>query len=78
MGVLVMVVGKLSTHYLIYHKYDAVQSKKRILIVTQTVDTQDPVLGFFVRWIEEFAKHAEELTVICLEKASIRFRKICT
>ncbi|MFA6408213.1 MAG: glycosyltransferase [Candidatus Paceibacterota bacterium] len=38
----------------------------KLLIVTQTVDTEDPVLGFFVRWIEEFAKHVECVAVICL------------
>jgi len=31
----------------------------RLLICTQKVDPKDPVLGFFVRWIEEFKKHAE-------------------
>ena len=37
-----------------------------LLILTQTVDANDPVLGFFVRWIEEFSKHCEHVTVICL------------
>ncbi|MBI2045854.1 MAG: glycosyltransferase family 4 protein [Parcubacteria group bacterium] len=40
----------------------------RLLIITQKVDEQDDNLGFFVRWIEEFAKHAEKVTVICLQK----------
>ncbi len=40
----------------------------KLLIVTQTVDYGDPVLGFFVRWIEEFAKHAERIEVICLKE----------
>jgi glycosyltransferase involved in cell wall biosynthesis len=31
----------------------------KLLIVTQSVDMNDPVLGFFHRWIEEFAKHAD-------------------
>lgn len=36
----------------------------RLLIVTQKVDKSDPVLGFFHRWIEEFAVHCERVTVI--------------
>lgn len=40
----------------------------RLLILTQKVDKNDPILGFFHRWIEEFAKHCEQLTVICLER----------
>lgn len=40
----------------------------RILIVTQAVDTEDPVLGFFVRWIEEFSKHVERVEVVCLKE----------
>lgn len=40
----------------------------KLLIVTQTVDTEDSVLGFFVRWIEELAKHLEHIDVICLKK----------
>lgn len=40
----------------------------RLLIVTQVVDTEDPILGFFVRWIEECAKHCEKVTVVCLRK----------
>jgi len=38
----------------------------KLLIVTQAVDADDPVLGFFVRWIEEFSKHCKKVTVICL------------
>lgn len=40
----------------------------KLLIVTQVVDTEDPVLGFFVRWIEEFSKHVERIEVICLKE----------
>lgn len=36
----------------------------KLLIVTQTVDRRDPVLGFFHRWIEEFAKQCTDVTVI--------------
>jgi glycosyltransferase involved in cell wall biosynthesis len=38
----------------------------RLFLVTQAVDQNDPVLGFFHRWLIEFAKHVESLTVICL------------
>lgn len=40
----------------------------RLLICTQAVDSQDSNLGFFHRWIEEFAKHCERVTVICLRE----------
>lgn len=40
----------------------------RILITTQAVDLGDPILGFFHRWIEEFAKHCESVHVICLRQ----------
>ncbi|MFA5841387.1 MAG: glycosyltransferase family 4 protein [Candidatus Paceibacterota bacterium] len=38
----------------------------RLLIITQKVDRNDPILGFFHRWIEEFSKSCEKITVICL------------
>lgn len=40
----------------------------KLLIVTQKVDKNDDVLGFFHRWIIEFATHCELVTVICLGK----------
>lgn len=40
----------------------------RLLIVTQVVDTQDPILGFFHQWIIEFAKLVESVEVICLKE----------
>ncbi|MCC6290736.1 glycosyltransferase [Candidatus Nomurabacteria bacterium] len=40
----------------------------KLLIVTQVVDESDSILGFFHRWIEEFSKHYEKVTVICLKK----------
>ncbi len=42
--------------------------KKNILIITQKVNRQDSILGFFHRWIEEFARKCDKVTVICLEK----------
>lgn len=38
----------------------------KLLILTQKVDQNDDVLGFFHGWIAEFAKHAEQVTVIAL------------
>lgn len=40
----------------------------RLLIITQKVDKNDPILGFFHRWIVEFSKNCESVTIICLEK----------
>ena len=39
-----------------------------LLIITQKVDINDSILGFFHDWIAEFSKHCNKLTVICLEK----------
>lgn len=47
----------------------------KLLICTQKVDINDPILGFFHRWIEEIAKHCEKLTVICLEKGKYNLPK---
>lgn len=38
----------------------------KLLIITQKVDKNDPILGFFHGWVEEFAKNVEKLTVVCL------------
>ncbi len=40
----------------------------KLLVITQKVDANDSILGFFHRWLEEFAQHTDQLTVICLEK----------
>ncbi len=40
--------------------------KMKLLIITQKVDQNDDVLGFFHGWIREFAKHYEKVTVIAL------------
>lgn len=44
---------------------------RRILIVTQAVDSRDPVLGFFHRWIEEFAKNWSSVQVVCLRRGEM-------
>lgn len=40
----------------------------KLLITTQILDTEDPVQFSFHAWVAEFAKHAEQVTVICLKK----------
>ena len=44
-----------------------------LLIVTQKADKDDPILGFFHRWVEEFAKNFDTVSVICLEEGSHSF-----
>jgi len=39
-----------------------------LLILTQKVNYNDTDLGFFHKWIIEFSKHYEKVTVVCLEK----------
>ncbi len=48
----------------------------RLLIITQKIDKSDPILGFFHRWLEEFAKNFEKITVICLEKGEFNLPSI--
>lgn len=38
----------------------------KLLITTQAVDENDPVLGFMCRWLTEFATKFERIEVICL------------
>ena len=40
----------------------------RLLILAQAVDLDDPVLGFFDRWLEEFAARYESIEVVCLKE----------
>ncbi|QQR64908.1 glycosyltransferase family 4 protein [Candidatus Kaiserbacteria bacterium] len=40
----------------------------KILITTQAVDKNDPILGFFHGWLLEFAKYFERVEVICLRE----------
>lgn len=43
----------------------------KLLIITQKVDKDDSVLGFFHRWIEKFAENCTKVIVICLEKGAL-------
>lgn len=40
----------------------------RLLIITQKVNKDDPILGFFHHWLIKFSTIAEQLKVLCLEK----------
>lgn len=40
----------------------------RLLILTQAIDTDDRALGFFHRWVEEFAARFDALEVVCLKE----------
>lgn len=44
--------------------------EKSILITTQRVDTEDPILSFFLDWIREFAKQYDTVYVVCLQKGA--------
>src|SRR3989344_7789407 len=43
----------------------------RLLIFTQAVDTNDPVMGFFHGWLREFSRKFEEITVIALKTGAL-------
>lgn len=45
----------------------------KLLICTQVVDSTDSNLGFFHRWIEEFARHCEYVVVVCLREGEHKF-----
>ena len=45
----------------------------KLLIVTQKVDSTDPILGFFHAWIAEFSMHCERVTVLTQEVGSHNF-----
>ncbi|MDP3792309.1 MAG: glycosyltransferase family 4 protein [bacterium] len=40
----------------------------KLLIITQKVDQNDQLLGFFIEWIRKFSEKFEKVTVLCLEK----------
>jgi glycosyltransferase involved in cell wall biosynthesis len=42
-----------------------------LLIITQKIDSEDPVLGFFHHWVEKLAPHFAQTSVICLQKGSV-------
>lgn len=51
---------------------------KQLLICTQKIDRDDPVLGFFHEWVIRFAGRYRYVTVICLEEGFYDFPKNVT
>lgn len=47
----------------------------KLLITTQAVDRDDPVLGFFHGWLVEFSTHFESIEVICLREGTHQLPK---
>lgn len=47
----------------------------RLLFVTQKINKNDAILGFVNRWVLEFSKNVEDLTIICLEKGEFDLPK---
>ncbi|MBU0648611.1 glycosyltransferase family 4 protein [Patescibacteria group bacterium] len=47
--------------------------RKKIILITQRVDSRDSILGFFIDWINEMAKHVEMLHVITLGAGQYSF-----
>ncbi len=50
----------------------------RILVITQKIDKNDKVLGFFHGWINELAQEFDSVEVICLEKGEFDLPKNTT
>jgi len=40
----------------------------KLLLFTQAIDKEDPILSVYHRWVLEFSKHFGSITVICLKK----------
>jgi hypothetical protein len=38
----------------------------KLLVITQKIDIDDDILGFFHRWVEKFAENLDRVYVICL------------
>src|SRR3990167_7472201 len=45
-----------------------ITDKMKLLILTQKMNRNDPILGFFHDWVKRLSERVESLTVVCLEK----------
>lgn len=46
-----------------------------LLLITQSVDAQDPVLGFFTKWITCFSEQCDHVLIICLQQGPFQLPK---
>src|SRR3989344_3493663 len=44
----------------------SIRGEINLLVCTEAIDRNDPLLGFFHDWVQEFARHAHRVHVICL------------
>ncbi len=47
----------------------------KLLVITQAVDENDPLMGFFIGWLRELAKNVEQLDVLSLKKGKFDLPK---
>lgn len=47
-------------------KLRSIRGEVNLLVCTEAIDRNDPLLGFFHDWVQEFARHARRVHVICL------------
>lgn len=50
-------------------------TRMRIFVITQKIDEDDDVLGFFVNWVRALSKEADEVDVLCLAKGNYNLPK---
>jgi glycosyltransferase involved in cell wall biosynthesis len=47
---------------------EALPSPRRLFLATQVLDEDDPVLGFFCRWVDALAARSDSVVVTCLRR----------
>ncbi len=45
-----------------------ISEMKKLLIITQKVDSEDQLLGFFIDWIIRLAQRFEKISILCLQE----------
>lgn len=44
----------------------------RLLVITQKIDQNDQLLGFFIEWLRRFAQNFDKIIILCLEKGKYK------